>query len=137
MAIELMISDREIAPDSIPDLAIFKEYRLYCAVGSQDGKIVHALRLGFFSDEAAAEAVAGYLKAFFETPAVKRIGTEERERFAHRRLAPGKDGGDSGRHAKIELSSAPSAPATSLADLTARHRIANPSSAEAGTKSRR
>jgi hypothetical protein len=120
LVIQLVLSEEEIAPEAVPDLAIFKEYRLYSAVGHHDGKVLHALRLGFFSDEAPAEAVAGYLRSFFEAPVVTRISVEERERFANRRVSAKKGTGETGVHARIELASAPSAPATSLADLSAR-----------------
>jgi hypothetical protein len=120
LVVQLMVSDQEIAPESVPDLAIFKEYRLYCAMGLEEGRVRYALRLGFFTDEAPANAVAGYLRAFFDAPAVTRIGFEERERFGQKRVAARKDGGDSGRHARIELSTEPTAPPTSLADLSAR-----------------
>jgi hypothetical protein len=122
LVIQLLLSEREIEPDSVPNLAIFNEYRLYSAVGYEQGKVMHALRLGFFTDAAPAEAVAGYLRSYFEAPVVTRVSAEERERFARRRVSARKDSGDTGLHAAIELSSAPSAPTTSLADLSARSR---------------
>ena len=122
LVIQLATSDREFAPDSVPNLAIFNEYRLYTAVGTQQGKVMYALRLGFFSDRAPAEAVAGYLRSFFDEPAVTRISTEERERFGKRRVKARKESGETGVYASIELSSAPAAPSTSLADLSARTR---------------
>jgi hypothetical protein len=127
LVVQLLVSEREIQPDSVPNLAIFNEYRLYSAVGYDQGKVKHALRLGFFTDDAPAEAVAGYLRAYFEAAAVTRVSFEERERFGKRRLSARKDSGDTGLHAAIELSSAPSAPATSLADLSARSRAEFPS----------
>ena len=123
LVIQLATSDREFAPDSVPNLAIFNEYRLYTAVGTQQGKVMYALRLGFFSDRAPAEAVAGYLRSFFDEPAVTRVSFEERERFGKRRVKARKESGETGVYASIELSSAPAAPSTSLADLSARTRI--------------
>ena len=120
IVIQLVLSEREIAPESVPDLAIFKEYRLYSAVGHHEGRVMHALRLGFFSDEGPAEMVAGYLRSYFDAPVVTRISVEERERFAARRIAARKEGADTGVHTAIELASAPSAPSISLADLSAR-----------------
>ena len=127
LVIQLLLSEREIEPDSVPNLAIFNEYRLYSAVGYEQGKVMHALRLGFFTDDAPAEAVAGYLRAYFEAAAVTRVSFEERERFGKRRVSARKDSGETGLHAAIELSSAPSAPTTSLADLSARSRAEPPS----------
>ena len=123
LVIQLATSDCEFAPDSVPNLAIFNEYRLYTAVGYQQGRVMYALRLGFFSDRAPAEAVAGYLRSFFEEPTVTRISTEERERFGKRRVKARKESGETGVYASIELSSAPAAPSTSLADLSARTRV--------------
>ncbi len=120
IVIQLVLSEQEIAPESVPDLAIFKEYRLYSAVGHHEGRVMHALRLGFFSDEGPAEMVAGYLRSYFDAPVVIQISVEERERFAARRISGRKEGADTGVHTAIELASAPSAPSISLADLSAR-----------------
>jgi hypothetical protein len=116
--IQLALSITEISPEQIPNLAIFNEFRLYSAVGREDGRVMHALRLGFFTDEAPAQAVAGYLSGYFEGPKVTRVSAAERERFGARRVAARKDSGASGVHAAIDLSSPPArAPTTSLADL--------------------
>jgi hypothetical protein len=120
--IQLALTDKEIAPETVPNLAIFNEYRLYSTVGREQGKVMHALRLGFFSDEAPALAVAGYLSSYFDEPTVTRVSVAERERFAERRVAACKDSGDTGVHTAIELSSPREAPTTSLADLSARSR---------------
>jgi hypothetical protein len=115
--IQLALSVTEIQPEQVPNLAIFNEYRLYSAVGREDGKVMHALRLGFFNDEGPAVAVAGYLSGYFEGPKVTRVSAAERERFATRRVSARKDSGESGVHAAIDLSSPQRAPTTSLADL--------------------
>src|SRR6202035_4967806 len=86
-----------------PNLDIFSVYRLYSVAGIDQGRIVHALRLGFFSEENAASAVASYLAAFYDKPAVKRVSSAERQRFAERRLEPRKDVGATGKHAVIEI----------------------------------
>jgi hypothetical protein len=117
LVVQLVLSEQEIVPESVPNLAIFNEYRLYIALGESHGKVMYALRLGFFTDEGPAQAVAGYLRSYFEAPAVTRVSVEERERFAKRRVAARKDSGDTGVHT-IELSSAPPVPPTSLADLS-------------------
>jgi hypothetical protein len=122
LVVQLMLSEKEIAPESVPALAIFNEYRLYSAVGYEQGKVMHALRLGFFNDEGPAHAVAGYLRAFFDAPSVTRVSAAERDRFATRRIEACKTG-DTGVHAAIELASAPTAPTTSLADLAARAKL--------------
>ena len=60
-------------------------------------------RLGFFSTELVAEAVAGYLVAYFDSPVIKRVSVAERERFADTSVAARKDLGASGVHVVIEL----------------------------------
>ena len=118
-AIQLAVSDEEIRAESVPNLAIFDEYRLYSARGLAQGNVVFTLRLGFFSDEGAAAAVAGYLQRFFESTTVVRVSHAERVRFAERRMKGRKDSGDTGQHTKVELSSAPEVQMTSLAALSA------------------
>jgi hypothetical protein len=115
--IQLALTESELASGTIPNLAIFNEYRLYSVMGYDNGKIMHALRLGFFQDRAPAEAVSGYLGGHFEGPVVKRVTVAEKERFADRRVAARKDSGDSGTHARIELRAPTSAPPTSLDEL--------------------
>jgi len=132
LVIQLAVSEAEFTPEAVPNLAIFEEFSLYSAVGYESGKVMHALRLGFFT----AEAVAGYLRAFFESAAVARVSAAERERFGTRRIAARKETGETGVHAAIELSSAPTAPTTSLADLTARTRGASSANSAGGNPRR-
>ncbi len=103
--IQLSLSRDSFDPDSLPNLDIFNEYRLYSVAGLDQGCIVHALRLGFFADEGAAAAVASYLRTFYEQPTVKRISVAERERFRDQRVEARKDIGATGRHAVIEITS--------------------------------
>ena len=133
--IQLALTDKEIAPETVPNLAIFNEYRLYSTVGREQGKVMHALRLGFFSDEAPALAVAGYLGSYFDAPTVTRVSVAERERFSERRVAACKESGDTGVHTAIELSSPREAPTTSLADLSARSKASETDSRWHGTRS--
>ena len=109
-AIQLSLSEEPIHPEHIPNLDIFDAYRLYVVTGIVEERVMHALRLGFFSSETAAEAVAGYLKMYFDTPAIKRISLAEHDRFQERRVAARKDVGDNGKHAAIELTSRPPLP---------------------------
>jgi hypothetical protein len=101
--IQLSLSSESFDPDSLPNLDIFNEYRLYSVAGLDQGRIVHALRLGFFAEDGAAAAVASYLAAFYEKPTVKRISVAERERFRDQRVEARKDIGATGRHAVIEI----------------------------------
>ena len=101
--IQLSISGESFDPDSLPNLDIFNEYRLYSVAGMDQGRIVHSLRLGFFADEVAAGAVASYLAPFYDKPTVKRISVAERERFRDQRVEARKDIGATGRHAIIEI----------------------------------
>lgn len=117
--IQLALSQDDFDPDHIPHLDIFEAYRLYSVIGLDQGKILHALRLGFFSDEISAQAVTGYIKTHFESASVKRVSVAERERFAERQVAARKDIGATGLHTIIEMASPTPVPETRLADLRA------------------
>jgi hypothetical protein len=101
--IQLALSEHAFDPDAVPNLDIFSEYRLYSVAGIDQGRIVHALRLGFFSEEIAAVAVASYLAAHYDKPTIRRVSVAERERFAEQRVEARKDIGETGRHAAIEI----------------------------------
>jgi hypothetical protein len=101
--IQLSSSEETFDPDALPNLDIFSEYRLYSVAGMEQGKLMHSLRLGFFSAEAHAKAVAGYLESFYESPTIKRISAAERTRFSQHRVEARKDIGATGKHAIIEI----------------------------------
>jgi hypothetical protein len=103
--IELALAEQAFDPDTVPNLDIFRVYRLYSVAGLDQGRIVHALRLGFFSEEIAARAVANYLAAFYDKPTINRVSTAERQRFAEQSLEPRKDVGATGKQAIIEITS--------------------------------
>jgi len=102
-AIELIRSADPIDADEVPNLDIFDEYRLYCVREAGDAANQHVLRVGFFSSEVAAQAVAGYLAAYFPTPKLSRVSVAERERFAEKLVTARKDVGASGRRTDIEV----------------------------------
>ena len=102
--IQLSLSEQAFDPSAVPNLDIFLLYRLYSVASVDQGRPVHALRLGFFGEEMAAQAVASYLKSYYENPTVKRVSVAERERFSEHRLDARKDVGETGQHAAIELS---------------------------------
>ena len=102
--IQLSDSDHAFDPSTVPNLDIFLLYRLYSVASVDQGRPVHALRLGFFGEEMAAHAVASYLKSYYDDPTVKRVSVAERERFTENRLDARKDVGEMGQHAAIELS---------------------------------
>jgi hypothetical protein len=104
-AIQLSLAEDAFDPDTVPNLDIFSVYRLYSVAGIDQGRIVHALRLGFFTEENAAGAVASYVSAFYDKPTIKRVSSAERERFAEQSLEPRKDVGATGQHAAIEITS--------------------------------
>lgn len=101
--IQLSLSEEAFDSEAVPNLDIFEVYRLYSVAGIDQGRIVHALRLGFFGEENAAAAVASYLAEFYENPTVKRVSSAERDRFAEQRFEPRKDVGATGKHAVIEI----------------------------------
>ena len=81
-AVQLAISEQPINLDTMPKLDIFAAYTLYCVATMEGNTIKHALRLGFFRENVSAEAVMGYLKAFFNQPSINQISTAEFERFS-------------------------------------------------------
>jgi hypothetical protein len=101
--IQLSIAEQAFDPDSLPNLDIFSVYRLYSVAALDQGRVMHALRLGFFSDDNAAGAVASYLTAFYQGSAVKRVSAAERQRFADQCFEARKDVGATGQHAAIEI----------------------------------
>jgi SPOR domain len=101
--VQLALSDDAFDPDALPHLDIFSLYRLYTVIGLDQGRLVHALRLGFFGEEVGARAVASYLSAYYDEPIVKRVSVAERDRFADQRVEARKDVGATGRHLAIEI----------------------------------
>jgi len=102
-AIQLSLAEEPFDPETLPNLDIFSVYRLYSVAGIDNGRIVHALRLGFFTEQIAASAVASYLAAYYDNPAIKRVSAAERERFADQPLQARKDVGATGKQAEIEI----------------------------------
>lgn len=101
--VELCVSAVPIDPRTIPLLDIFDVYRLYCDVGNENGRVRHALRLGFFKDTATAAAVAMYLSSYFKGPRVLKLGNVQKALSIRLTFEPLKDIGATGRHAVIEL----------------------------------
>ncbi len=87
-AVQLALSEQPINLDTMPKLDIFAAYTLYSVAMMEGGTIKHALRLGFFRENVSAEAVMGYLKAFFNTPAITQIASAEYNRFADPKPKP-------------------------------------------------
>jgi hypothetical protein len=81
-AVQLQWSVQPIALDKVPPLAIFSAYTLYTVEGSREGRAWHGLRLGFFSDAAAAKQVAHYVRSDFASVAVVPVSAQERGRAA-------------------------------------------------------
>jgi hypothetical protein len=106
-AIQLLLSADQIDAAQVPNLDIFEDYRLYSVTEPEQGRLMHALRLGFFSNQVAAESVARYLAIYFGTPIIKRVSIAECERFADKLITAGKDIGASGTRAVIELVGSP------------------------------
>jgi hypothetical protein len=81
-AIQLVVSDRAVNLDLMPRLDVFAAHRLYTIAAKQPTGTWHALRLGFFPDEASAQVICGYLQTFFSSPTIVRVSTAEQARFA-------------------------------------------------------
>jgi hypothetical protein len=101
--IQLSCSEEPFDPDALPNLDIFNEYRLYSVASLDHGKLMHTLRVGFFSEDSHAKAVAGYLGTFFDNPSIKRVSAAERTRFGQQRVEARKQIGATGNHAVIEI----------------------------------
>jgi hypothetical protein len=86
-AIQLVVSDRPVNLDMMPRLEVFAAHRLYTIAAKQPAGEWHALRLGFFPDEASAQVICGYLQTFFASPSIVRVSNAEQERFAPPRTA--------------------------------------------------
>jgi len=116
--IQLAVADRAFRPEDVLNLAIFNEFSLYSTVHLKSGGgRQHALRLGFFLEESAALTVAAYVQGYFHSAVVQRVSTDERERFAERRVVARRHSEATGIHETIELSTPPAVPATTRRDL--------------------
>lgn len=116
--IQLAVADRAFRPEDVLNLAIFNEFNLYSTVHLKSGGgRQHALRLGFFLEKSAALTVASYVQGYFHSAVVQRVSADERERFAERRVVARKHSDATGIHETIELSTPPSAPATTRSHL--------------------
>lgn len=116
-AIQLAVGKDAFRPEDVLSLDLFKEFNLYSTTALDQGRPLHALRLGFFLEEAAARVIAEYLRSYFDAPTVTRVSASEHERFAEGLVAARKRSGETGIHEVVELSSSPPAPLTTLADL--------------------
>lgn len=79
--VQLALSNQAVNMEAMPQLDIFTAYRLYSVAVMEEGKILHALRLGFFKEAVSAEAVCGYVRTFFASPSIIRVSTAEQARF--------------------------------------------------------
>jgi len=115
--VQLALSDQPVNLDTMPKLDIFEAYRLYSVALLQNGRINHALRLGFFSEQVSAEAVLGYLKTFFAAPVVERISVAEHKRFSEEPRLKAPEGADKANARVITLEEKRTAPPTTLSEL--------------------
>ena len=89
--VQLALSNQAVNFDAMPQLDIFSAYRLYSVAVMEEGKILHALRLGFFKEDVSAEAVCGYVRTFFPSPAIIRVSAAEQTRFVDAPMPKPKD----------------------------------------------
>ena len=80
--VQLTSSEQPFNLDTMPKLDIFVAYNLYSVALMENSTIRHALRLGFFREQVAAEAVMGYLKTFFASASINQVSGSEHDRFA-------------------------------------------------------
>ena len=105
-AVELLESGREVNAEDVPALDIFDVYSLYMVPSHHERRAQYSLRLGFYSGTMAAEAVAQYLRGYFENAKVMRVSAEEYARFNEWTVRALKVVSDTGRHEIIEMSAA-------------------------------
>ena len=116
--IQLAVGETAFQAQDVLNLDIFKEFSLYSTISLGEGRVLHALRLGFFKGQSAADTVASYVRRYFEASSVMRVSVAERERFAERRVHARKTSEATGVHEVIELSSPAPVPATNLSVLS-------------------
>ena len=78
-AIQLMLSGRPVDPARLPNLPIFRDYRLYVSHSVKNGKDRYALRLGFFRTSKIAADYQIALNDAFPGNWVLRVDKDERE----------------------------------------------------------
>jgi hypothetical protein len=100
--VQLSLSEQRVDLSAVPHLDIFDEYHLYTVDSDGQGKVLHSLRLGFFSEEVSASVVAGYLKTYFNESEIKRVATAEYERFKDRRPKSPHGNGASGSRTAVD-----------------------------------
>jgi len=105
--VEVAASARPFSPHSVPHLDLFGLYRLYHHIEGSDGRLRHSLRLGFFNEARAAEAIARYAAAYFESPRVAQISVIEETQSAKHLFEALKDVGATDQYAAIELTAPP------------------------------
>jgi hypothetical protein len=108
--VELAKSARPFSPHSVPHLDLFGLYRLYHHLDGNDGHVCHSLRLGFFSEARAAEVIARYAAAYFESPVVAQIGVIEEAQSGEHLFRALRDVGATDQYAAIELTAPPPLP---------------------------
>jgi len=112
--VELTSSARPFNPRDVPHLDLFGIYRLYHHIEGDEGRVRHVLRLGFFNDAAAAQAVARYAGSYFDSARVAQISPLEETESRRHAFRAMKDVGATGRFAAIELSAPPCVPPAAL-----------------------
>jgi hypothetical protein len=78
-AVQLIWAVQPIDMETLPHLAIFDAYTLYHVEGNRQGRRWYGLRLGFFTDSAAAKQVAQYVRSEYTSVAVVPVTGKERD----------------------------------------------------------
>jgi hypothetical protein len=122
-AVQLIWSVSPIKAESLQHLAIFDAYTLYNVEGNRQGRKWYGLRLGFFTDLAAATQVANYVRSDYRAVAIVPVATKERDR-AGGKVEKGKPAARLGEPAKDAVKVAPAADALQGFELLADDRPA-------------
>jgi len=108
--VELARSATPFTPQGVPHLDLFGLYRLYHHLDGNDGQVCHSLRLGFFNEARAAEVIARYAAAYFESPVVAQISVIEEAQSGEHVFSALRDVGATDQYAAIELTAPPPLP---------------------------
>ncbi len=76
-AVQLLCSEAHINLANVPALSVFRAYTLYKVTATREGRSLHCLRAGFFSDAISAKQLAYYVKAHFPAVAVLPVTEPE------------------------------------------------------------
>lgn len=86
--IQLSTSDDPPRLDSLPDLAVLRQFRLYAVKAETGDEVAYRLRLGFFADMKEAQVVRDQVLSQFPGSWILKVSAEEQQKSAVLALRP-------------------------------------------------